>query len=370
MAITISKEPAGIYPAYNDSYIEFSSSLSGNDRAEITALPAEVFVKPFSIFPDLDGNYSFNLKEIAKTVLNVNRFEDSNFFDDAYFKSIGGLYLLQSITIEVFNSTTSETLVKGYEFYKSVKQVGEGIHENPFQLLMNSKNGIDHYATYFEGFPFHFDIQRVVHVGGKELKVKNSKTGVWTAAMTTTSTGAYRVNIDRSESLNWTDDNFMPLIEGVNNLEIYEDDIFKSNLFLKKRETCEGVYLKWFNSDGGFSHYLFEEYLTEGVKGKDIDYISSGKQLNVGALNSDVMSVGKRAENTFKIRAKCDSRESETLKSLFSSPMVQVYTSRVAHVKGEFVNVAIKGNFNFKNKVANNEFIVTVEMPEMNTLKL
>ena len=64
MAINITKQPSGIYPAYNDSFIEFNSSLSGADRAEITAFPSALFTKTFTVFPDLDGVFIFNLKTL------------------------------------------------------------------------------------------------------------------------------------------------------------------------------------------------------------------------------------------------------------------------------------------------------------------
>lgn len=368
MAITFTKEPSGIYPAYNDSYIEFSSTLTDNERAEITAFPTSVFTKVFLIYPDSSGKYLFNLKEIAKTILNEDGFEDNNFFDDAYYKNISGLYLLQNITIEVFNSSTSESASKEYEFFKSVKQVGESVFSNPYQLLNNSINGIDYYLTYFEGFPFHVDIQRVAL--NDEIKVKSLNSSDETIDMISTQASAFRLNIDRSNGLNWTSSNFLPLITGLNNLEIYINDVFKTNLYLKKRKICKGVYLKWFNLDGGYNYYLFHEYFTEEIKGKDIAVVSSNEFVNVGSLNSDVKSIGKVAERDFKISVKCDANEANVLRSLFSSPLVQLYTSTEEDIEGEFVNVGIQGIYSNKNKVSNNEFALNVVLPELITAKL
>ena len=368
MAITITKQPSGIYPAYNDSYIEFTSDLANNNRAEISALPLVTFPNVFEIFPDASGKYIFNLKEVAKTILNANKFDDDNFFDDAYFKNISGLYLLQEIDIEVFNDSTSETLNKNYQFFKSVKQVGEQIFANEYQLLSNGRNGLDYYLTYFEGFPFHFDLQRVQDA--KIITIKNMNTDVTSNDMLTTANSAFRLNVDRSEGRNWTLDNFLPLIEGLNKLEIYEDGDFKTNVFLKKKKVCNGIYLKWFNADGGFSHYLFHEFTTEEIKGKDIAFVGSNDFLNVGNLNSDVRSIGRQASNTLKIKIKCDANEAQQLKSLYTSPFIQIYTSRNENVKGEFINVSIQGVFNPKNKKSNNEFVLTVILPEMITAKL
>lgn len=368
MAITIIKEPSGIYPAYNDSFVLFSSDLSENIRAEISASPSSIFSKPFVLYPDDNGQYVFNLKEVAKTILNASEFEDSNFFDDAYYKSITGLYLLQTITIKVFNASTDETLIKSYEFFKSVKQIEDVIYSNPFQILNNSKNGVDYYLTYFEGFPFHFDIQRVLT--GKDITVKNVGSSDISDVMTTTEDGSFRFNVDRSNGENWTASNFLPLITGLNQLEIYENGVFKTNLFLKKKKKCSGVLLKWFNSDGGYSSYLFDEYYTEEIKGKDIDFVGSNEFLNVGELDSNVKSIGKKAERSLILKTKCDANEVETLKSLYSSPLVQMYTSKTENIKGKFINVGIDGAFNPKNKRVNNEFVLNVTLPEMITAKL
>lgn len=368
MAITITKQPSGIYPAYNDSYIEFSSDLADNNRAEISALPLSAFPNVFEIFPDASGKYLFNLKEVAKTILNANKFDDDNFFDDAYYKNISGLYLLQEIEIEVFSDVASETLETEYQFFKSVKQAPEQIFANKYQILSNGENGVDYYLTYFEGFPFHFDIQRVQDA--VNLSVKNLNTDVISANMLTDANSAFRMNVDRSNGENWTASAFLPLTEGLNRLEIREDAVFKTNLYLKKKKVCNGVYLKWFNSDGGFSHYLFQEFLTEEIKGKDIAFVGSNDFLNVGSLNSTVRSIGRQASSALKIKVKCDANEVQQLRSLYTSPFIQIYTSRAENVKGEFINVSIQGVFNPKNKISNNEFILIVNLPEMITIKL
>lgn len=370
MAITITKEPSGIYPAYNDSFVEFQSSLAGDNKAEITVFPVSLFPRTFTIFPDSNGRYIFNLKEVVKTQLNQSGFEDSNFFDDAYFKSISGLYLLQSISIEVFGTSGSETLTKSYEFYKSVKQVGEKVFSNPFQLLTYSKNGIDFYLTYFEGFPFQFDIQRIAFSSNKRIKLKNKKTGIESIEMFLDFTGAFRVNIDRSNGENWTNGNILPLIEGLNELEIIEDGEFRSNIYLKKKKACDGVYLKWFNNEGGYGHFLFDEFFTEKIKGRDIDLIGSNDFQNVSSLNSSVKSIGKTGQRTLKIKARCDENESNVLRSLFTSPSIQMYSSRIPNVKGEFINVQIEDTYEFKNKKGFNEFVLTVDLPEVITARL
>ena len=370
MAITIIKEPSGIYPAYNDSFIEFESDLFDNNRAEITIFPNSLFPNTFSIFPNLQGRYLFNLKEFVKFVFNQDGFEDKNFFDNAFYKSISGTYLTQSLSIEVFNNEDSETISKTYEFFKSVKQAGEYVFENKFQLLNNSKNGVDYYLTYFEGFPFHFDIQRVVFSVGKKIKIINKNDDFEAIEMTPNFTGSFRFNIDRSENLNWTSGGLMTLSDGVNNLEIYEDGEFRTNVFLKKKKPCSGVYLKWWNSNGGFSHWLFDEFHSEKIKGKDIDLINSNNFENVGSFGSEFKSIGKTASRSLKIRTVCDQKEAKELRSLFYSPLIQYYTSKNANKKGVFIDVQVEETYQFNNKKGNQEFVIEIELPQLITARL
>lgn len=370
MAITITKEPSGIYPGYNDSFIEFTSSLAGNNRAEVTVAPASLFPNVFSLFPNPEGKYLFNLKEAVKAQLNEGGFNDSNFFSNAYFKSISGLYLFQSISVEVFSEGSSEVFSKNYEFFKSVKQVDEVVFPNPFQLLNKSVNGVDYHLTYFEGFPFHFDIQRVIASAGKEITVKNKNTGLVSAGMKPDFTGAFRFNVDRSNSENWTSGGFLPLTNGLNNLEIYEDGEFRTNVFLKKKKPCSGIYLKWFNSEGGFSHWLFDEYGTETVKGKDLDLISSNNFANVGTFDSGFKSIGKKASRTLRVKTRCDKHEARELKSLFYSPLIQIYSSRTPNEAGVFIDVQVEEVFKMKDKSDNQEIVLNVELPRIITATL
>jgi len=371
MAILFTKEPSGIYPGYNDSFIEFNSDISGALKAEINASPSSLFPNPFSIFPDSEEKFVFNLKEIVKTVFNTQGFKDFNFFDNAFAASISGLYLLQSLSIEVFSEGgLSETVFKDYEFFKSVKQVEELIFSNPFQLLSKTENGVDFYMTYFEGFPFHFDIQRVQYTLDKKIVLKHKGTSIESNPFSPTLTGAFRINVDLSDGENFTSKSILPLIEGLNHIEIKEDGEFKTNVFLKKKKACDGIYLKWWNGQGGFSYWLFDEFYKESVKGKNIDLIGSNEFNNVGNLNNYLTSIGKKGQRNLKVKTKANEKESEVLRSLFVSPFIQIYTSKKANVKGRFINVEIEDTYEFNNKKGMNEFSLTIDLPELITARL
>lgn len=368
MAITMTKEPSGIYPAYNDSFIEFSSDLADNNKAEITAYPVDVFTRVFVIYPDANGKYLFNLKQIVKVIFNEEGFEDENFFTDSYYKNIDGLYLLQQIQIKVLSDSSSETTSKNYGFFKAVKQISEPIYSNNLQLLSFTNDGINHSMTYFEGFPFHFDLQLATI--DEAIIVKSLNTGNESEEMIPTETGAFRINVDRGAGKNWTSDNFLPLTEGLNRLEIYENGDFKTNVLLTKKKISCGVYLKWFNRSGGFSHYLFNEFYVSQTKGKDSGKVFNDEFKNISEATGNFKSTGKEAQETLNIKARYEIQDYENIKDIFKSPLVQMYTSRNAYKEGSFIDVFVDGTISFSNKRGKNEISLIVDLPEVITAKL
>ena len=156
----------------------------------------------------------------------------------------------------------------------------------------------------------------------------------------------------------------------MNKLEVYEDGDFRTNLFLKKKKICSGIYLKWFNADGGFSHWLFSEFTNEKIKGKDISFIGRNKFLNVGNLKSSFLSTGKTGAKGLNVKTKYKQTEADVLKSLFISPLIQMYTSKEANVEGEFIDVTVEETYSNDSKRGINEIALTIDLPELITARL
>jgi hypothetical protein len=188
--------------------------------------------------------------------------------------------------------------------------------------------------------------------------------------MIPTTSESFRINIDRGGGDNWTSDNFLPLIEGLNRLEIYEDAVFKTNLLLNKKKKCSGIYLKWFNRNGGFSHYLFDEFFIDKIKGSELGKVLNVEFNNIPNVTSNFKSIGKKAAESLSLKTRYDSEEYELLKDIFTSPLIQMYTSRTAYVEGVFIDVFVDGTISFSNKRGNNEIVLTVDLPEVITAKL
>lgn len=368
MAITINKQPTGIYPAYNDSYIEFESSLANNNRAEVIITG---FTEPFTIFPDLDGVYTFNFREAVKVLFSQYSFKDEHgeAITTEWGQSLLGHYLALSTTLKVFNNSTSETQAVNHTFYRAVKQAGQTNYNNNCQILSaNTNNGVDYNLTYFEGFPFSFELQRLVYAPTKRINVKNLNTGITCDDINPQVSGAFKIIVDKATT-NWTTSTFLPLPDLVNRLEIYEDDSFKTNLTLKKVPSKCGIYLKWLNTEGGYSFWLFDQFYRDTLNTQDLQELATNNFKNVGeGFFADTRTMGKAANEGMRLRTNLDPKERLHLQGLFTSPYVEMYTSQDPFIAADWVPVTVSGNYQFDNKPKQTVAVVNISLPEIKTI--
>lgn len=363
MAITMITEPLGLYPAYNNSYIEFNSDLVDNFKAEviITALSGEIF----TVFPEVGGNYLLDLKDIVKSLINVGGFRNQDTsYPIGWTEAYPFGYLSLDITLKTYNTLTNDSLAKTYTFIRGAKQIEETIYANPYQLLHNSINGVDYNLTYFEGFPFSFEISRVT--AAEDLQYKNLNTSDITVAFAAVTTNTQRVWIDKATE-NWTTEAYLPLTDTLNRLEIHVDTVAETNLNIKKVPSKCGVYLRWFNRNGGYSYFLFDEFYKSNIKTRNRGNVGSNIFNNVGSHVAPFVSVGKTARESYKLRAIVDQLEAEHLRDLVSSPAVELYNSFEPFIAANFIDVQVNTGYVFANKKALNEVIISIELPELIT---
>ena len=203
--------------------------------------------------------------------------------------------------------------------------------------------------------------------------VKNLNTNVIAAGLTAASTNAFRLYIDKATS-NWTTLAFLPLVDILNRLELKVNTVFKTNLNLKKvtgLEACDkGIYLKWFNNHGGYSYWLFDEFYTTTVRARERFRIAANDFSNVGSLTNPVLSGGFNAEERIMAKSQVDENEAYTVKDMFSSPSVQMWSSREPWVAGEWIDVNVSGTFNVSTKKKINDISVAITLPELITPSL
>lgn len=362
MAFSFTKEPTGIYPAYNDSFLEFSSTLTDNYKGEITVTALGLVI---AVYADANGDYLFNLKDIVQALINANGFTESEDTPvSGFVKAFDMGYLSLDLTIKVYSDTANESTSKTYTFIRGVKQIGESVWTNTAQLLHPSPNGIDYNLTYFEGYPFSFELQRLTNTDS--LSFKNLNTGDSTTAYVVGTTASHRVWVDKGDA-NWTSDSYLPLPDLINRIEVKVNAVVKSNVRIKKvAERC-GVYLKWFNQDGGYSYFLFDEFHKVRLRGSERGLVSSNQFNNVGSLSAPYLSTGVRVEESMMVKATVDRNEAAHLRALISSPSVQLWSKQEPYVAGQWIDVRIKSAFSISNKKNMNEVSVDILMPELLT---
>lgn len=380
MAINITQEPTTFYPAYNNSYLQFTTTFGVDDKAlvEIDS------TYQFTVFPDINGNYLFNMREVVKALVNQNQFKDEvdslqvgwGFSDSSLYKEI-------TVDITTYGDDTTESLSKTYSFNKSVKQFGDKDYSNPYQLMLPSNDGINFKLTYFEGYPLELPFRYVQEsiattvtnpdnstttTYNNEITIKNQRTEQITTAFRPTASAPYRLFIDKGLT-NWHSAGVLELPDMMSRLDIRVDGIVNTSLELTKKANECGKYLKWFNADGSYSYWLFHQWFKQDYAGKEIDRISTNNYSNIYSNNEGLTKLsGKSGGSSIKLKTIVTEAEKNHLISLVTSPMVQMWSEEDPYQDGEWISVKVTSNgFSYSNKRTRNQIEVEIELPEINT---
>jgi hypothetical protein len=359
----------GFNPAYNDSIVSFNSSFTGITNCDVT-----IDSKTFTIYP-FNNEFKFNFKPIVTTLINQNGFKDSVLPDlilSDFIIDDSSLQLTINPDFFCYNSTTGETMVKEYKFLKCVEQLpfyNQKVQaNNDIRVLIPSQNGVDFNLTYSEGYPADFAIQGVL--SGYTYHFRNSNTGIQSTTFTATTSDVKRIFLSDGAT-DTTIDGVMLLSSNINNIELWVNGFFKCNIKVKKVESKCGVYLKWFNSNGGYSYWLFDKFFNESLKTKDFEDIN-GAWDNLQNVTSTYESLGKSASSSLVLNTQYNSEEKEYLLDLLKSPKVEMYINNEPFIQqNEFNFIGVKisdGSFTYNNSKSKNKLKVTIELPNTNTI--
>jgi hypothetical protein len=53
-------------------------------------------------------------------------------------------------------------------------------------------------------------------------------------------------------------------------IEVWVNGAFKANINIKRMESNCGIYLKWFNANGGYSYWLFDKFYSDTTNTKPL----------------------------------------------------------------------------------------------------
>jgi hypothetical protein len=134
-----------------------------------------------------------------------------------------------------------------------------------------------------------------------------------------------------------------------------------------------GIYLKWFNANGGYSYWLFDKFYSDTTSTKTIDEIV-GKYDNLKNVNSFSTITGKEANATYKIQTRFNVLYKEYITSILTSPSVEMYVHQTPFNQidvNKFIAVKLSdGSFTFNNKNSNFKLDLTITLPEILTVNL
>lgn len=368
--ITFYKDLLPINPAYNNSIIQFSSdTISGATKAVITIGGKEFLCVP------LNGLFTFNFKDVIKNIINSNRFDDAltpDLSDGIFVQSDPNVLKSVAVNIKVHNFTNNEQVDRTYTFIRGVEQVlgFKPAIENAVdvKVLLPTKNNIDYYTTFFEGYPF--DIAIFGLNSGDTFVIKNITSNNITPAVVSDNNNVKRFYFSDGAN-NTTDTNILPMPSTLNKLELYVNDAFKANIFVRKKEGDCGVYIKWLNSRGTYSYWKFDGLYKATVSSKTTDDFN-GSYDNIQNISSDQYVFGKTAGETMSINTLYEGVEAEYLKDLLISPNVQMYIHHHPFIKqgpSDFVGIKINdASFSHDNKLGKGKFSITISLPTINTI--
>lgn len=363
MAINITQSPNNIHPAYNDSYLKFTSTYTVDDRA-VVVLDS---LYQFTLFPDENGEYLFNMKEVIKALINDSQFKDTidssvagwGFNDASLYKEI-------TVDIIVYGDGANETVSNTYTFNKAVKQYGDTELTNPHQLMLPSKDGINYHLTYFEGFPIDLPFRFLAAT--TTIALKNRRTTDTTQNFTSTVAAPYRLFLDKGNT-NLAIEDILKLSDSINNIDIIINGVVASTVELKKAKNQCGRYIKWFNADGSYSYWLFNQWYKQEYVGKEIDRVSTNSFNDIYNNQEGINKItGKNGGSSLKLKTLVTEDEKNHLISLVTSPMVQMWSESDPYQDGRWIDVKLVSNgFNYANKKSKNQVEVDIELPEVNT---
>lgn len=368
MAIVFLKEldTDTIKLAYNNNIVRFyttSSVAPSNATIQIGS-------NTITLFPDPNGIFYYNFKDLITTILNTDNFTDDlnpDIVVSFIYDWTNKISLTDDvvITINLSNDTTeidtrSITWLSGYvqlqdwkNMYPSSDLLEDGI------TLLQKKNGdsyFDFFVNYWQGYPFDL----TVYGNNNDILVEN-KVDLTNETFTFNKISRFVLSDGRTDV---SIEDTISLQTGINDLDF--DSIFNIRL-TKLTDFCtDGIYIKWINSLGGWNYWLFSKGQTQ-TKTKESGNLNNNFE-NLEDTISPLVSLGKTSGNQIKVQQKRLSKQDKTLLSdLLDSAKVYLFTGTPfsQNTFNDWIEVNLNnGNFTVENPRSNMyQFDFTLELP-------
>lgn len=366
--IYFQKDLLTLNTAYNNSIVQFSSSTVSNP----TKCVIEVDGVQFIAVPNA-GTFTFNFKEIVKSLVNTNRFEDTIIPDLTETYVYDDSTITKDITVKytVHNLNSNESITRNYKFVRGVEQL-PNYHRltsitTSIRLLLPTENFTDYNVRFFEGYPFDFGIYGLK--ANDTYYFKNITTNQNTTVQVCDNSDVKRVFISDGAN-NTTDTDILVQSSTLNKIELWVNGVFRCNLYINKVESDCGVYLKWLNSKGSYSYWKLDPIFKSSISSRTIDEIS-GRYDNLQNVTSLTNIIGKTANKTLTLNTVFNAEDAEYLSDLGTSPAVWMYVHNTPFNQQQpydFIGVKVNDTaFTYDNKRSKNKMSITLTLP-VNTI--
>lgn len=321
--------------AYNNNIVEFKS-----DNTIKTQLKANIFVFGFNVelYPGPQNTFWFNFYETISAAINTNNFQDNVVTDingadpdSIIYDAKDGCFLSGTITFKItFTDNTFETTTKDLKFIAGVEQLDTFkkneiiISENDYLILspLKSETNNTNFLVYWAGYPFEFSY--FTNYPADQFTLKNEKTNVSSDFTSKSNVNAIALS---DGSTDFSIEDFIPMVLGLNKLLIIRDSVLQDNVIeIEKREGNCGVYLKWLNKYGRYNYWLFSNKTKTNRSSKygpELDNDFNNLEDTIAPL----VQTGKTSQDTIKVYTDNLYREhKELLNGILESPKIYLFT--------------------------------------------
>jgi len=370
--------------AYNNNVVRFTTDVDPGDKvmlfAEITSV--DFYAK---IYPSPTGQYYFNFKEYFTATINTKDFKDDVDYqlDDSDVLSMlydvnEGHFLKSEIEFKItFDDASEETETVTPVVLASVTQLNtfasDKIVPQPKQFIplipALNRNQLTTLKMW-RGYPFEFtgyaenQINEIIIFN----ETSESQFGFIPSAELT--------SVVLTDGYTEIAAPFLGMQPGVNKFHFTSDSDTlpnKLNIFFETEETC-GVYVKFLNRFGRWTHWLFSKNFFETRTTKYMGEIENDFE-NIEDTMSPTLQIGKISDSSLKVAAKSVSPEfAILLDDIFDSPKIMIFNGVVGQIntyKNWFETRLKTSSFQIKspNKKTKNYFL-EFDNPLRNTITL
>lgn len=288
------------------------------------------------IYPSPVLGFYFNLKNIVSTLINTTNYTDdlqTDLSTSYTYDWQKGFYLNTDIEIKiVFENGSSDSITRDLHFILHSVNLVEYNKRFPltvglgntilFQPLINGANNKS-YFKYWQGYPFDIGIYKGLD-SVEITAITNLTNGLGHDFPLAGVKGFERI-VFSDGNANTTIENVLPFVVGFNELE-FDTGINTYFATVEVEKGCpDGVYMKWLNSSGGYSYWLFKN---TGIQ-RNYD--------NIGFLNNDFenledttspqVSLGVNSNDNYIVYDEILREEQKDLIStMLDSPKVYLFT--------------------------------------------